>query len=83
MSKKPKLIINSGSRVLVKLPDFIGYAGLVEGPNGIELAYKPNRKGIVEVDTDIVVGDNTFTVSAVRASDIVKGMRVLTLARPE
>lgn len=83
MSKEPELIINNGARVLVKLPDFIGYAGFVQGPNGIEMAYMPNRKGTVENGIAVVVGEETFVVQSLRGSNVVEGMRVLTLARPE
>jgi hypothetical protein len=83
VSEEPQLIINSGKRVLVKLPDFIGYAGFVEGPNGIDMAYLPNRRGTTEPGISVVVDEETFLVEAVRASDAVQGMRVLTLARPK
>ena len=75
-------VIN-GQRVQVELPDYSGKAGFVQAPSGISLAYRPNKRGSPAVGAVIDVGGESFTITAVEASTVVSGFRVLRLAPVE
>lgn len=75
-------VIN-GDIVQVELPDYSGKAGFVKAPSGISLAYRPNKRGASEAGSEITIGDERFTITAVEASTVVSGFRVLRLAPVE